>query len=113
MSENKIKVTVTGLPEYRRIGEELPRTTMDVEILLNEDGDMLQDPRMFAINTANAYNCIEKTIYDIEHTYVELKDAIETAVEGNKKIAEIDTVTACNVLDIFYNVMLVLRDGKM
>ena len=86
---------------------------MDVEILLNKDGFTLQDTKAFAINTANAYNCIDSIIDNIEHRYVELRDTVEIAVKDKKRAVEIDVITACNMLDIFYNALLILKDGKM
>lgn len=114
MSErNVVSVLVENITEYRKIGETEQRTSMMVEVGVNEDGHKLQDPRMLALYTAGAYNRVQETIDLIEQETPELIEKVMRFLGGCEDKIEISIASAENLSVILRDALLILKDGKM
>ena len=114
MSEqNVVSVLVENITEYRKIGETKPRTSMMVEVGVNEDGYKLQDPRVLALYTAGAYNRVQETIDLIEQEMPELIDKVMSVLGDCEDKIEVSLASAENLSVILRDALLILKDGKM
>ena len=108
-----ISVLINGIDEYKKIGDSKPRTSMTVNVMLNEDGFPLEDPRLLALHTAAAYRRIQETIGLIEREMPELIDKVIGMAGRGEEAIEISSDSAENIAIILRDALLILKDGKM
>lgn len=108
-----ISVLIDGIDEYKKIGDIKPRTSMTVEVMLNEDGFPLEDPRLLALYTATAYRGLQRIVESMECEYQKLLDTIQLSIDNDKDAVEISLNDAMNIGTILRDALLILKDGKM
>ena len=108
-----ISVLIDGIDEYKKIGDSEPRTSMTVEVMLNEDGFQLENPRTLALYTATAYRGLQRTVESMQCEYQKLLDIIQLSIDNDKDAVEISLDDAMNIGTILRDALLILKDGKM